>query len=51
MADASPTGRARSFGVMANYLYEPDRIPERAEAYATRGGVSMSSEVRDLIAQ
>ena len=50
MADASPTGRARSFGVMANYLYEPDRIPERAEAYATRGEVSMSSEVRDLIA-
>ena len=45
MADASPTGRARSFGVMANYLYEPDRIPERAEAYATRGEVPMSSEV------
>jgi len=51
MADASATGRARSFGVMANYLYEPDRIPERAEAYATRGEVSMSSEVRDRIAQ
>ena len=29
MADASPTGRARSFGIMANYLYEPDHIPER----------------------
>ena len=51
MADASSTGRARSFGVMANYLYEPDRIPDRAEAYATRGEVSTSSEVRDLIAQ
>ncbi len=51
MADPSPTGRARSFGVMANYLYEPDRIPERAEAYATRGEVPASSEVRDLIAQ
>jgi len=51
MADASPTCRARSFGVMANYLYEPDRIPERAETYATRGDVSMSSDVRDLIAQ
>ncbi len=24
---------------MANYLYEPDHIPERAEAYATRGEV------------
>jgi malonyl-CoA decarboxylase len=51
MADTSPTGRARSFGVMANYLYEPDRIPERAEAYANRGEVTMSSEVRDLIVQ
>jgi malonyl-CoA decarboxylase len=51
MADPSPTGRARSFGVMANYLYEPDRIPDRAEAYVTRGEVPTSSEVRDLIAQ
>ena len=51
MADPSPTGRVRSFGVMTNYLYDPDRIPERAEAYATRGEVTMSSEVRDLIAQ
>ncbi len=50
MADASPTGRSRSFGVMANYLYEPDHIPARAEAYATRGEIPMSSEVRDLIA-
>jgi malonyl-CoA decarboxylase len=51
MADASPTGRARSFGVMANYLYEPDHIPERAETYATKGQVPMSSEVRELLAQ
>ncbi len=50
MADSSPTGRARSFGVMTNYLYEPDRIPERAEAYTTKGEVPMSSEVRELIA-
>jgi malonyl-CoA decarboxylase len=51
MADASATGRARSFGIMANYLYEPDHIPARAEAYVTKGEVPMSSEVRDLIAQ
>ena len=51
MADASATGRARSFGVMANYLYDPDRIPERAEEYATRGNVPMSSEVRELVKQ
>ncbi len=51
MADPSPTGRARSFGLMANYLYEPDHIPQRAEAYATKGEVPTSGEVRDLIAQ
>jgi malonyl-CoA decarboxylase len=48
-ADVSPTGRTRSFGVMANYLYEPDHIAVRAEAYTTKGAVPMSSEVRDLI--
>jgi malonyl-CoA decarboxylase len=51
MADSSPTGHARSFGLMANYLYEPDHIPARAEAYVTRGEVPMSSEVRELVAQ
>ncbi len=50
MADPSPTGRERAFGIMANYLYETDHIPERAEAYATRGEVPVSNEVRDLIA-
>jgi malonyl-CoA decarboxylase len=48
MADGSPVGRRRSFGLMANYLYDPDRIPERAEAYATKGEVTLSAEVRDL---
>ena len=51
LADASPTGRTRSFGVMANYLYEPDHIAARAERYATEGEVPMSGEVRDLIAE
>src|SRR5262245_7527493 len=48
MADGSTVGRRRPFGLMANYVYEPDRIPERAEAYATKGEVTMSSDVRDL---
>lgn len=51
MADPSPMGHDRAFGIMANYLYEPDHIPERAEAYATRGDVTMSSAVRDLVAR
>jgi malonyl-CoA decarboxylase len=51
MADASPLGRSRSFALMTNYLYEADRIAERAEAYAARGEVPVSSEVRDLLRQ
>jgi malonyl-CoA decarboxylase len=50
MADPSPTGRARSFGLMANYLYEHDKIAERAEDYAARGVIPVSAAVRDLIA-
>jgi malonyl-CoA decarboxylase len=50
MADPSPTGRARSFGVMTNYMYELERIAERTEAYAARGEVAMSPEVRELLA-
>ena len=37
MADPSPTGRARSFGVMANYLYEPDRIAGAGRGVRGRG--------------
>ena len=51
LADPSPTRprRGRS-GLMANYLYEPDRIPDRAEAYAARGEIAASSAVRELLA-
>jgi malonyl-CoA decarboxylase len=50
MADPSPKGRDRSFGLMANYLYEDEHIPERAEDYVAKGAVSMSAAVKDLIA-
>jgi len=50
MADPSPTGRARSFGVMANYRYEPEHIAERAEAYAANAEVTASNQVRELLA-
>ena len=48
-ADPSDRGRFRSFGVMVNYRYEPDRLAERAERYATDGTVAMSAAVRDLL--
>jgi malonyl-CoA decarboxylase len=49
MADPSATGLARSAGLMVTYRYEPERIAERAEAYAARGEIAMSSAVRDLL--
>jgi malonyl-CoA decarboxylase len=50
-ADPSPAGRARSAGIMVNYLYEPDRIRERAAAYAARGEVAVAPAVRELVAE
>jgi malonyl-CoA decarboxylase len=49
LADPSPTGRDRSVGLMANYVYEPDHIAERAEAFVTRSEVSMANAVRELL--
>jgi hypothetical protein len=34
---------------MTNYLYEPDRIAERAEAYVTKGEVSVAGDVEELL--
>jgi malonyl-CoA decarboxylase len=48
MADTSASARELSFGLMANYLYDDERIPERAEAYAARGEVATSAGVREL---
>jgi malonyl-CoA decarboxylase len=48
-ADTSEAGFERSIGMMANYLYEPDRIAARAEEYLSRGEVATSPAVRDLV--
>ena len=44
-----PHRTRRSAGLMANYLYEPDHIARRADAFVARGEVSMSAPVRDLL--
>jgi malonyl-CoA decarboxylase len=49
MADPSATGLARSAGMMVTYRYEPERIAERAEAYASRGDIATSNAVKDLL--
>ncbi len=40
LADPSPLGRERSASLMANYVYEPDRIAARADAFVARGEVA-----------
>jgi malonyl-CoA decarboxylase len=51
LADPSPIGREQSATLMVNYLYEPDHIATRAEAYVGRGEVAMSGAVRELLAK
>ncbi len=48
-ADPSDSGRERSAGLMANYLYEPEHIAARAEAFVTRSEVAMSNAVKELL--
>ncbi|HEX5615043.1 MAG TPA: malonyl-CoA decarboxylase family protein [Acidimicrobiia bacterium] len=49
MADPSPTGLARSAGVMATYRYEPEHLSARAEAYIADGAVAAGDAVRALL--
>lgn len=44
-ADPSPRGQQRSWGVMANYRYEPEELGARAEAYR-RGEVAVAPDLR-----
>jgi malonyl-CoA decarboxylase len=47
-ADFSPRGLEQAAGVMVNYLYDLDSIERHHEAYAERGEIAMSGEVRRL---
>jgi malonyl-CoA decarboxylase len=38
-----------SYGIMVNYLYDPDTIEANHEAFATGGVVARSSEVEALL--
>ena len=51
LADPSRSGRARSAGLMANYLYEPDHIARRAERYARDGEIAYSGAIKELLAE
>lgn len=49
-ADLSPRGSAQSYGAMVNYLYDPAKVEENHETYASRGEVIAARDIRALIA-
>ena len=48
LADTSDKGMAQSWGLMVNYLYDPDRIEDNVEAFARSGAIDAASAVRRL---
>ncbi len=46
LADTSPNGLKQSFGLMVNYLYDPDAIETNVEAFSRAGVVATSGTVR-----
>ncbi|MBT8239803.1 MAG: malonyl-CoA decarboxylase family protein, partial [Acidimicrobiia bacterium] len=48
-ANRTPTGWARSFGMMVNYRYDPDKIEERHDEYAATGNAPLSDEVKKIL--
>jgi malonyl-CoA decarboxylase len=46
LADTSEKGLAQSWGIMVNYLYDPDDLEVNLEAYARHGKIDVSSAVR-----
>jgi malonyl-CoA decarboxylase len=49
-ANLAPRGLGESFGVMVNYLYDPDRIEANHEGYVHGGTVARSAAVDALLA-
>lgn len=46
LADTSANGLQQSFGLMVNYLYDPDAIETNVEAFSRDGTVATSGNVR-----
>ncbi|MDR3054619.1 MAG: malonyl-CoA decarboxylase [Zoogloeaceae bacterium] len=49
LADTSEKGLRQSFGMMVNYLYEPDDIEENVENLLSTGKIAASSSVRHAV--
>lgn len=50
LGNTSPRGIAESFGIMVNYLYDPEAIESRHEAYLRDGSVARAGSVDQLMA-
>lgn len=48
LADTSAKGLKQSFGLMVNYLYDPNAIEENVEAFAEEGRIVASAAVRRM---
>lgn len=48
LADTSDKGLRQSYGVMVNYLYDPDDIEKNHEAYAANRTIAASNAVKKL---
>ncbi len=49
-ADTSRKGLKESWGIMVNYLYNPDRLEDNIEAFVQTGNVDAASSVKRLAA-
>ncbi|THF65367.1 malonyl-CoA decarboxylase [Pseudothauera rhizosphaerae] len=48
LADTSAKGFDQSWGVMVNYLYDPDRIEDNLESFACEGRIDAATAVKRL---
>lgn len=48
-ADLSKKGRAQSYGIMVNYLYDPGEIERNHEAYTIRREIVVAPQIRKLL--
>lgn len=49
LGNTAPRGMQESFGIMVNYLYDPETIEENHEAFARSGAVARSASVDALL--
>jgi malonyl-CoA decarboxylase len=49
MADMSVKGIEQSFGLMVNYLYNPDAIEHNVENFVRKGEVAMSGSIKRML--